>query len=124
MAELDDAYDGADVVQRSVGMMGIPSGQSGQQIKDCLRSLAGMLDVRVEGQRKRVRVTYDAARLDFGHIEQALAEAGYPASGRRWSRLKAAWYRYLDETARANAGASTGSCCSSPTKVYTQRRKG
>ncbi len=40
------------------------------------------------------------------------------------SSLKAAWYRYLDETARANAGAPRGSCCSSPTKVYTQRRKG
>ena len=124
MAERDDGYDGADLVHRSIGVTGIPDRPSGRQIEDRLRGLAGMLDVRMVGQRKRVRVTYDAARLDFGRIEQALEEVGYPAARSWWSRLKAAWYRDLDETARANVGASTGSCCSSPTDVYTQRRKG
>jgi copper chaperone CopZ len=124
MAERDDGYEGADVVRRSIRVPSIPDRPSGRQIEERLRRLAGMLDVRVEDQRKRVRVTYDAAQLDFARIDQALEELGYPTSRRWWSRLKAAWYRDLDETARANAGITSGSCCSSPTDVYAQRRRG
>jgi len=92
------------------------------RIQACLKELPGMQQVVFDVARKKIVLTYDASRLGFQRVEQALSDAGWPPAGGRWSRLRYAWYRYLDENARANAEAK-GACCSKPSDVYAKRRK-
>ena len=93
-----------------------------EAIQACLKALPGMQQVVFDLGRRKLALTYDASRLGFWSIEQALTEAGWPPSRDRWARMRHAWYRYLDENARANAEAK-GACCSNPSDIYAKRRK-
>ncbi len=94
-----------------------------KQAVEVIGALEGVSAVVATGRRRSgLRVTYDASRIGFGALRKALQEAGLtPVSG-PWSRLRAAWFNYLDTNARANAGTSGGSCCSSPSDVYASRK--
>ncbi|HIE38312.1 MAG TPA: copper chaperone [Anaerolineales bacterium] len=48
------------------------------QVRDALVNLGGVEDVYVSSAWKQVLVVYDAAKIDQGAIEKALAGAGYP----------------------------------------------
>lgn len=91
-------------------------------IQACLKALPGMQQVVFDIGRQKVLLTYDASLLGFWTIEQVLTEAGWPPLKSRWARMRYAWYRYLDENARANAEAR-GACCSNPSDVYAKRHK-
>jgi len=93
-----------------------------EKIQACLKALPGMQQVVFDPGRRKLALTYDASRLGFWSIEQALTEAGWPPSRDRWARMRYAWYRYLDENARANAEAR-GACCSNPSDIYAKRHK-
>ncbi len=108
-------------VHRSIALPGMGEDDV-EKIQACLKALPGMQQLRFDLERKRVALTYDAARLGFWRIEQALTEAGWPPARDRWSRMRYAWYRYLDGNARANAEAK-GACCGNPSDVYAKRRK-
>ena len=74
------------------------------------------------GRHNRLRVTYDASRIGFDALRKVLQDAGVnPASG-PWSRLRSAWFNYLDTNAQANAGSTGGNCCSNPSDVYASRK--
>lgn len=90
---------------------------------EVIRALDGVGVVTATGGRRiRLRVTYDASRIGFGALRKALQGAGLsPATG-SWSRLRSAWFNYLDTNAQANAGTSGGSCCSNPSDVYASRK--
>jgi len=92
------------------------------RIQACLNELPGMQQVVFDVGRRKIALTYDASRLGFWSIEQALTDAGWLLADDRWSRLRYAWYRYLDENARANAEAK-GACCSNPSDIYAKRHK-
>ncbi len=94
-----------------------------QKIEACLSGLPGMQQVEMDLERRKVSLTYDAAKLSFWSIELALTEAGWPPANGRWTRMRYAWYRYLDENARANAETKGGACCSNPSDIYAKRHK-
>ncbi len=96
--------------------------ESVPKIRGCLEELPGMEQLVFDDGRRRLELTYDASLLGLPVIEQALADAGCSAADGRWSRMRRAWYRYLDENARANAMAK-GACCSNPEEVYAKRHK-
>ncbi len=77
----------------------------------------GRLDGVLHAERHgaaRLRLRYDAARIAYGEIERALDAAGLRRRATLWWRVRAAWYRYLDENIKANAGTRGGACCSRP----------
>lgn len=118
--------NGAFVVTRSVPVRPPAPGRL-DALMQVLTVLPGVLGVRPVDSGtgvRRLRVTYDAARIGYADLEGALSESGcLPVYG-WWDRLRAAWYRYLDENARGNAGAPGGSCCSNPADVYARKDKG
>ncbi len=118
---METAKQGDFSVHRSLVLPGM-SDSNVQQIQACLTELPGMQQVVIDVGRRKIALTYDASRLGFWSIEQALAEAGWQSADDRWSRLRYAWYRYLDENARANAEAK-GACCSNPSDIYARRHK-
>lgn len=124
MSNCDDTTNAADLVRRTVRVPGLSNADIGRQIEDGLRGLPGMSDVRAHVQRKRVCVTYDPAQLEFAQAEQALKGLGFPPAGGQWARLKAAWYRWVDDTARANAKVPPAACCNNPPNVSKQRHNG
>lgn len=78
-----------------------------------LARLDGVLHVELRGDA-RLRLRYDVARIAHGEIERVLDGAGLCRRATLWWRVRAAWYRYLDENIKANAGARGGACCSRP----------
>jgi copper chaperone CopZ len=97
--------------------------EQADSIAASLLEVDGIDKVRIRTGAIRVRVTYDASRIDFGQIEQLLVDWGYPPPGHWWHRAKRAWYCFLDENARDNARSSPGHCCSKPTDVYASRKR-
>jgi len=93
-----------------------------RNIQTCLNELPGMQQVVFDVGRRKIVLTYDASRLGFWSIEQALTDAGWPPAVGRWARMRHACYRYLDENARTNAEAK-GACCSNPSDIYAKRHK-
>lgn len=51
-------------------------------IKKAVGSLPGVQSVEGDPESKRVRVVYDEGRASLDAIERAMAEEGYPVSGR------------------------------------------
>jgi len=90
---------------------------------EAIVGLGGVAAVVAAGRRRnRLRVTYDASRVGFDALRKALQGAGVNPAPGSWSRLRSAWFTYLDTNAQANAGASGGSCCSNPSDVYASRK--
>lgn len=97
--------------------------EQAERIAHSLLEVDGIGEVRIQPGAPQVRVTYDASRIGFGQIEQMLADWGFPPAGQWWQRARRAWYGFLDENARDNARAGSGSCCSKPTDIYTSRKR-
>jgi|GEM_PF-2134014 len=72
---------------------------------------------------KGVAIRYDSARVGYADIELALAHAGIPLRHSRWTRIKAGWFRFVDENAKSNAASKGGACCSRPPGIYGGRHK-
>ncbi len=89
---------------------------------EALRQVPGVIEVGMAPAAGGLRVTYDAAVLDFEALMRALEQAGVPLRRRRFDRIKAAWYGYLDHNARSNAASTGGACCGDPKDIYASRR--
>lgn len=87
-----------------------------------LRQVPGIIEAGIAPGAGRLRVTYDAAVLDFAGLMRALEQAGVPLQHRRRDRIRAAWYGYLDHNARGNAASTGGACCGDPKDIYASRR--
>ncbi len=111
----------AFVVHRSLQVQGMDSNE--QKIWDCLAELEGMQAIDVDLEHARLKVAYDASKVNFGMIEKTLNKAGYPPRDSWWSRVKSSWYRYFDENAQTNAKSKGGACCSNPSNIYANRKK-
>lgn len=110
------------VVRRRVSVVGLDAAADGRAIRERLSVLPGVQEVNVDAEEGRVQITYDTSHVGFAEIEAGLADAGHPRCAGIASRLRAWWYRYLDENARDNA-RSRAACCSNPRGVYAGRRK-
>jgi hypothetical protein len=101
----------AFLVKRTIPLSNTPAERLDEGVR-ALRAIEPITDVRVEGDRLRLR--YDASCVGLKDIEQLLADAGIvPASG-FWWRCKSALYRFLDANARSNALSRGGACCGRP----------
>jgi len=85
-----------------------------------LRDLEGVEDATVAG--KRVRVTYDLTRQDYPGMLAQLRGSGLLGAPGMLTRLRAAWYGYLDHNTRDSLQSKGGACCSDPREVYARRR--
>lgn len=113
----------AFVVSRKLLVPGLRDETCAQTIRECLGEMTGVLDVKTYLINQRVRISYDAAQIGFNVIQEELTDSGYPLADNRWGRFKYAWYRYLDENAKANAESSGEACCSNPSDIYARRHK-
>lgn len=116
------AENGNFVVTRRVPLANPVAGETMQHVGEVLGSIEGVSSCRVDARRGRIQVMYDASRIGFAAIEQAVEGAGGVLARGGWARLKSAWFRYLDTNAKANAGGGAGACCSNPGDVYASRR--
>ncbi|MFH1816355.1 MAG: hypothetical protein ABIK08_00065 [Pseudomonadota bacterium] len=87
-----------------------------EKLQDAVRQLTALdpiLDACVD-RHGRLRISYDTSSVGIRDIEALLDSAGIArARGAGW-RMKSAWYRFLDENARANAHSQGGACCNRP----------
>jgi len=87
-----------------------------EALQDAVRQLTAVdsiLDAHID-RHGQLRISYDSASVGIRDIEALLDETGVArAAGAGW-RLKSAWYRFLDENARANARSQGGACCNRP----------
>jgi hypothetical protein len=88
-----------------------------------LRAIEGVIDAQVD-EEGTIRVSYTASRTGLRDIEVFLDKSGIARTGGLWSKLKLAWYRFLDENAKANAGSGGGACCNRPPPVPHGRDTG
>ena len=87
-----------------------------------LTDVDSILDAHID-RHGQLRVSYDTSGVGISDIEALLDHAGIArASGAGW-RLKSAWYRFLDENARANAHSRGGACCNRPPSAHGTRDK-
>jgi hypothetical protein len=107
----------AFVVRRRVPLAQAVAGDDGVLRRLCAEP--GVL--AAEADRGDIRLIYDASRVGFERLQAVLREEGYALAPGWRHRLRAAWYRYLDDNTRSNA-AAPASCCSNPTEVYVKRR--
>jgi hypothetical protein len=114
--------NGNFVVTRRVSLANPIAGETMQPFGKALESVDGVSSCRIDARRGRMQVTYDASRIGFAVIEQAVEGAGGVLARGGWARLKSAWFRYLDANAKANASGGAGACCSNPGDVYASRR--
>ncbi len=116
------AKGGPFAVTRTVRTADVPPERL-DRVARGIEGTEGILQASV-GRRGRLRVRYDASCVGFWDVERMLDEAGVALSrGVGW-RLKSAWYRFLDQNARANAVSKGGACCSNPVDVFAKRRRG
>lgn len=89
---------------------------AGEKVREVIKTLESRdLIVRARlDDRNRLHVAYDASCVGIRDIEAWLSDSGISAaSGFGW-KMKSAWYAFLDENAKSNASASSGSCCNRP----------
>lgn len=70
-----------------------------------LTEVAGVKCVEEEPSRHRIRITYDATKVNFQQLLDELTRQGGKLSTHWWFRLRAWWFQYMDETSRDNAQA-------------------
>jgi hypothetical protein len=120
MNDTRPAHGAFDVERRiPLGAVAVASLQEAVQQ---LRAMESVSDAQVDKQG-RLRVAYDASRIGMREIEEMLDHLGIALAGGFWSRQKLAWYRFLDENAKANAHAGSGACCNRPPPVPHHRDK-
>jgi len=90
-------------------------------VREILSALPGVRHAATDASRHSLALIYDATQMDDERVRNALAQAGFPTGAGAWERLKAVWFRYLDETVRpfertqgrprAPAAATRGGFC-------------
>ena len=118
-----DDVNAGSVVTRKVTVPDIGAPGAQDAVRERLGGCTGVLAVRPDAERLRLRVTYDASRIDFDQLMAHLEAAGCPAARDLWSRVKAHWFQYLDGNVRAGIGSGGGACCSRPSDVYASRSR-
>lgn len=103
---------GAFDVERRIPLAAVAMGQLQEAVRQ-LRAMEPVNDAQVD-KRGRLRIAYDASRIGLREIEEMLDESGIARATGFWPKLRLAWYRYLDENARANARSGSGACCNRP----------
>ena len=111
------------VVKHRVSIPGLHNIEQLRLLVRELLQLNGVVEVVGIIRRHQLRISYEPNRINFDKIEQTLTALDFPPSLHWWMRLKANWYRFTDDNARANAEAKGGSCCSQPTDIYAQRHR-
>jgi hypothetical protein len=106
----DDAWR----VRRCFRVPGVHDDGDGDGLGPLLEGIDGVVSAVVDARKSRVTVDYLLTKTDYGELEDTLAAAGFPPARGRWARVRAAWFRNLDLTGRANAAAPEASCCSRP----------
>jgi len=117
--KLNDAF----IVRRSLRVPQMRDKAAVDIVQACLSELDGMVTVNIKLNRARLKLSYDASKINFGNVLKKLEGAGYPMANDWWSGFKTSWYRYLDENAQTNAKSKGGACCSNPSDIYANRRK-
>ncbi len=92
-------------------------------LRQRLAEMPGVQELETVKTGRYLIVRYDVLCLTYGLLQQALLEGGASLHNGLGQRLRAAWYGYVDDNARHNAGARGGACCSQPDKVYLSRHK-
>lgn len=94
-----------------------------ETLQAAVRQLAAadsILDARID-RHGQLRIAYDTSSIGIRDIEAWLERAGIArAAGAGW-RMKSAWYRFLDDNARANARSRGGACCNRPPSAHGTR---
>jgi len=95
------------------------------QVLRLLITLPGMVEASPAASGKYIDVSYDAARLQYSSLIQALQYEGLlnDTGLNWWQRLKSSWYQDQDLIRRDNAKAKPTPCCSNPTEIIAQSRK-
>lgn len=117
MAETKRTHGPFDVSRKIP--LGAVAAKQLQEVVRQLRSLEPVLNTQVD-KKSQLHITYDASRIGMREIEALLDESGIKFSSGYWSKLKQAWYRFLDDNARANA-RSDGACCNRPPSMHHSR---
>lgn len=122
MAEDFTTQTGPSIMHRRLRLADVPPANLAE-LAQRLVAEQGVLGAAPTHDGKGIQVTYDAAFTDYGVLEQCAAAAGSPPPANAFSRLRSAWFCYLDQNARDNAGHGGGACCSQPTEIYANRRR-
>lgn len=112
----------AFIVKRKITIPRLVTDQDVMALQACFDGVEGVLEVETDQASHQLSVIYDETGIDFGIIENIIAEAGFPASDTVWSRLKRAYYRFTDENVQGHKEGSS-SCCSHPQGIYNKQKK-
>lgn len=114
-------FNASYLVTRRISASGMHGADCARAIEGGLAACDGVVAVLSDPETGRTMVRYDNSRIGFERIVERLQELGYPLGNGRWTLLRATWFSYLDENARANAGAPGNACCSDPASIHARR---
>lgn len=110
MTKLSEAW----TVRRTIRIPRLINAEDEYAIKQALRSLPGMINIKTNTKRMKITVNYDASQLNYKTITKVLIKIGMPTLNNWWSRFKGSCYHYTDSNARDNANAPAPACCNKP----------
>ncbi|MDD3762896.1 MAG: hypothetical protein VX836_19815 [Pseudomonadota bacterium] len=79
-------------------------------LSSALADFDGIDSAALDRRRSRLRVVYDAARIDIDALERLVRECGLSIDDSRWARIKEGWYRFVDENVRDNFRSQPRGC--------------
>jgi copper chaperone CopZ len=101
---------------RSMHLHSLSHAADAMAVEKALSEATGVIQIRLDLEKKCLKVLYNATVTSFASISELLEETGFPPDDSRWSRIRAGWYAFLDENARTNARAHAPPCCNKPPK--------
>jgi len=117
------ALNEAFIANRTIPVLNIHSQGCVGVIQEALGKLPAIQKIDINVKRKQVRLVYDSTQIGFELIEKSLIQVGYPITDNWWTKLKIAWYCYMDDTDQSNSEFAGGACCGNPKNIYANRRK-
>lgn len=111
------------VVRRKLPLMSLQGSECEGRIREAFAEMEGVSRVQLQPEKNQVVVQYDAAQLDVQRVAAVLSGAGCPLANTFRSRLKQAWYGFLDENIRDNAAAPPKPCCNNISRLNAGRHK-
>ncbi len=103
--------DGETRVSRTFALD--PAGRVDAETLQSLLGLPGVLEADFQASRHRLKLVYDARRVDARAITGHLRRLGLRPDAGLWSRFRRALWAMQDENIRANTG-HRAACCSRP----------
>lgn len=103
----------AFLVKRQLSLDHVPQSEQLSEAMQGINALAGMDDVRYDAARLRLRLAYDASKLNIDDIRQLLTAQGIVLKNTAWSRFRTGYYRFVDQNIRDNARHEPV-CCHRP----------